>query len=132
MNCGFEDCWEMNKILDETHEDWDMAFDQFSRERKPNGDAVLELALRNYIEMRDKTADPQFLLQKKIENWFSTQHPDKWLPLYSQVTFSDIPYHQALQNGLRQDEIMKEVLAMPNIEEVWNTPLVENKILSLL
>jgi kynurenine 3-monooxygenase len=82
--------------------------------------------------MRDKTADQQFLLQKKIEGWFSTKHPDKWMPLYSQVTFSDIPYHQALKNGLRQDDIMKEVLAIPDIENIWNSELVENKILYLI
>jgi kynurenine 3-monooxygenase len=132
MNCGFEDCSELDRILNETQDDWDLALPMFSKERKPNGDAVLELALRNYIEMRDKTADQQFLLQKKIEGWFSTKHPDKWMPLYSQVTFSDIPYHQALKNGLRQDDIMKEVLAIPDIENIWNSELVENKILSLI
>jgi kynurenine 3-monooxygenase len=132
MNCGFEDCSELERILTETHENWEEALPQYAQERKPNGDAILELALRNYIEMRDLTADPRFLLQKKIEGWFSTKHPDKWMPLYSQVTFSHIPYHQALANGIRQDQIMNEVLSLPNIEEIWNSEVVENKILSMI
>jgi len=132
MNASFEDCSELERILDETQENWEEALPRYAKERKPNGDAILELALRNYIEMRDLTADPRFLLQKKIEGWFSAKHPDKWMPLYSQVTFSHIPYHQALANGIRQDEIMNEVLSMPNIEEIWNSEAVENKILSLI
>ncbi len=132
MNCGFEDCSELERILTETNENWEEALPQYAKERKPNGDAILELALRNYIEMRDLTADPRFLLQKKIEGWFSTKHPDKWMPLYSQVTFSHIPYHQALANGIRQDQIMNEVLSMSNIEEIWNSEVVENKILSMI
>ena len=132
MNCGFEDCSALEEILTSTEEDWEKAIPQFAKERKPNGDAILELALRNYIEMRDLTADPRFLLQKKIEGWFSTKHPDKWMPLYSQVTFSHIPYHIALANGKKQDEIMAQILDMPNIEEVWNSEEVENKLLSLI
>jgi len=132
MNASFGDCSELERILDETQENWEEALPRYAKERKPNGDAILELALRNYIEMRDLTADPRFLLQKKIEGWFSAKHPDKWMPLYSQVTFSHIPYHEALANGIRQDEIMNEVLSMPNIEEIWNSEAVENKILSLI
>ena len=55
-----------------------------------------DLALKNYIEMRDKTADKMFLLRKKIENKFSKKYPEIWMPLYEQVTFSEIPYSEAL------------------------------------
>jgi kynurenine 3-monooxygenase len=74
----------------------------------------------------------KFLLQKKIEKWFSDKHPDKWMPLYSRVTFSLQPYSEAMAIGDFQNEIMQEVLKMENIQENWNSELVENKILELL
>ncbi|MFN3916454.1 MAG: FAD-dependent oxidoreductase [Flavobacteriales bacterium] len=132
MNCGFEDCTVFNEFFEVYAGDWEKIFHHFAKTRKPDGDAIADLALRNFIEMRDLTAEPKFLLQKKIEGWFSEKHPDNWIPLYSQVTFSHIPYSQALKNGKRQDEIMEQVMNMPNIENIWNSPEVEQKILSYL
>lgn len=132
MNCGFEDCTELNRLMDTYGNDWKSMFKEYSRIRKPNGDAILELALNNYIEMRDLTADPSFLLQKKIEGKFATKHPDKWMPLYSQVTFSHIPYSEALANGKVQDRIMKEVMNRPDIEAVWDSEEIEQEILKRL
>ena len=82
--------------------------------------------------MSAKTADTNFLLQKKIEKWFSDKHPEKWMPLYSRVTFSLQPYSEAMAIGDFQNEIMQEVLKMENIQENWNSEEVENKILELL
>jgi kynurenine 3-monooxygenase len=132
MNCGFEDCTALNRLMDEFGDDFTKVFPAFTRERKPAGDAILELALRNYIEMRDKTADKSFLLQKKIEARFSEKHPEKWIPLYSQVTFSHIPYHEALANGDRQQKIMDQIMADPDIESKWDSDEVENSILKML
>lgn len=132
MNAGFEDCTLLNQMMEEYQDDFAKIFPKFSKERKPSGDAILELALRNYIEMRDKTADPDFLLQKKIEARFSAKHPEKWIPLYSQVTFSHIPYHEALRNGDRQQQIMDKVMAMPDIEGKWDSDEVEEMILKSL
>jgi kynurenine 3-monooxygenase len=132
MNAGFEDCRVFDEIFEEEKGNWPVIFERFSRERKPNSDAILELALRNYIEMRDKTADPVFILQKKIERHFSDKHPDKWIPLYSQVTFSHTPYSEALRNGERQDAIMRKVMNRPDIEAVWNSNEIEQSILAEL
>ncbi len=129
MNSGFEDCTVLCRILDEAQNDWTSALPRFARVRKPQADAILELALRNYIEMRDKTADPAFLLQKKIEARFSKRHPDKWIPLYSQVTFSHIPYDEALAAGEVQDAIMKRVMNRHDIDAVWDSDEVEAAIL---
>ena len=129
MNSGFEDCTVLSRILDEVGNDWSTALPKFARERKPQTDGILELALRNYIEMRDKTADPAFLLQKKIEARFSKRHPEKWIPLYSQVTFSHIPYDKALAAGDVQDAIMKRVMNRSDIETVWDSDEVEAAIL---
>lgn len=128
MNSGFEDCRILNKILDE-EADWKLAMDRYQKERKANGDAIADLAMRNFIEMRDLTADPQFLLRKKIEAHLHERYPDRWIPLYSMVTFTHIPYEEALRIGKVQDKIMAEVMLRPDIEEMWNSPEVSAAIL---
>lgn len=132
MNAGFEDCTVLWDIMNKHQEDWPAVFDEYQRVRKPDGDAVQDLSLYNYYVMRDYVADPKFLLRKKIEAKFSKNHPDKWLPLYSQVTFSDIRYSEALKAGKAQSKIMDEVMAMPDIESIWESEEVETKIMSLL
>jgi len=132
MNCGFEDCTVLNELLEKHDENWADAFAEYSKVRKPAGDAILELALRNYIEMRDKTGDPSFLLQKKIEARFSAKYPEKWIPLYTQVTFSHIPYAEALASGDKQEAIMQKVMRKPNIEQIWDSEEVEQEILAAL
>lgn len=142
MNCGFEDCVVMNQLMDkylgEINGDddsaaWQKIFNDYQIARKPDGDAIADLAVMNFIEMRDKTADPKFLLQKKIEAWFSDKHPDKWIPLYTMVTYSpQIRYSEALREGLRQESIMQQVMRMPDIENKWNSEDVEKKILEFL
>jgi kynurenine 3-monooxygenase len=129
MNAGFEDCTVLDDLLDAHGEDWANVLPQYSRKQKPNGDAIAELALLNFIEMRDLVGQPEFLLQKKIEAWFSNKHPDRWTPLYTQVTFSHTPYAEALANGRRQEAIMREVMALPGIEERWDGAEVEALLL---
>jgi kynurenine 3-monooxygenase len=71
-------------------------------------------------------------LRKKIENRFSELYPDKWIPLYSQVTFSHIPYSKALATGKKQEKIMEKIMAMPDIEKTWNNAEVYESILKYL
>jgi kynurenine 3-monooxygenase len=132
MNCGFEDCSVFFELLDTNQGSWSDLMRSYEKSRKPNGDAIAELALRNFIEMRDRVADPKFILQKKIEGRFSSLHPDKWIPLYSMVTFSHIPYSEALQKGDKQEAIMQRILALPNIEEKWDSEEIENMILQAI
>ncbi len=133
MNAGYEDCKVLNDLLNEHGDDnWAKVLDAYGKARKPNGDAIADLSLRNFIEMRDLVADPKFILRKKIEGRLQAKHPDKWLPLYSQVKFSDIGYKTAWDEGLRHDRIMEQVLAMPGIEEQWESEAVERKALELL
>ena len=133
MNSGYEDCKVLNDLLNEHGDDnWGTVLNAYGRARKPNGDAIADLSLRNFVEMRDLVADPRFILRKKIEGRLQQRHPDKWLPLYSQVKFSDIPYVDAWNEGLRHDRIMEEVLAMPGVEERWDSEEVERKALELL
>ena len=132
MNAGFEDITVLNEMMQQYGDDWHQIFKAYQTSRKPNADAIAELSRRNFEEMSAKTADDQFLLQKKIEKWFSDKHPEKWTPLYSRVTFSLQPYADALAIGEYQNAIMQEVLKMKNIQEIWNSDQVENRILELL
>lgn len=129
MNAGFEDCTVMNRLMHKHNHDWDAIFAEYSVERKPDGDALQDLSVDNYYVMRDYVADPAFILRKKIEAKFSELHPDRWLPLYSQVTFSNIRYSDAYRQGNIQSEIMDEIMALPNIEEEWDSKIVMDILL---
>ncbi len=129
MNAGFEDCTVMNRLMHKHNHDWDAIFAEYSVERKPDGDALQDLSVENYYVMRDYVADPAFILRKKIEAKFSELHPDRWLPLYSQVTFSNIRYSDAYRQGNVQSEIMDEIMSLPNIEEEWDSKIVMDILL---
>jgi|TARA_B110000908_G_scaffold39073_1_gene47132 kynurenine 3-monooxygenase len=132
MNSGFEDCTIFNQFMEQYGDDWSACFKAYELERKANGDAIQELSLHNFIVMRDKTADPKFLLQKKIEKHFSDKYPDKWLPLYSMVTFSNIPYAKAWSLGQKQEAMMQKVLQLPGIETKWDSVEVERLMLAMI
>lgn len=133
MNSGFEDCTVLFELMNKHNENWDLVFEEYNETRKADGDALQDLSVHNYHVMRDYVADPEFLLQKKIEGHFSENHPEKWMPLYSQVSFSNIPYSEAWQVGQKQDAIMKKVMgSFSNIEDIWDSKEVEDKILSLI
>ena len=132
MNAGFEDCTVLSDLMKKHNENWAAIFDEYSETRKPDGDALQDLSLYNYHVMRDYVADPDFLLRKKIEAKFSTLYPEKWMPLYSQVTFSSIRYSDAIKRGKFQDQIMDQIMADEKIHDNWDSPVVIDKILELL
>lgn len=133
MNCGFEDCSVLNSLMDKHHHDWPTILKEYQNLRKPDSDAIADLAIGNFIEMRDLVADPMFQLRKKIEAKFNEKYPEKWIPAYSMVTFSPhIRYSEALSKGQFQDKIMDEVMQLPNIETLWNSMEVEQLMLSKL
>ena len=133
MNCGFEDCSVLNTLMEKHDEDWSTILAEYQQLRKPDGDAIAELALNNFIEMRDKIGDPKFLLQKKIEAKLHEKYPGKWIPAYSQVTFSpQIRYSEALKRGQKQEAIMKDVMQAENIVELWDKEELHKDIISKL
>jgi len=132
MNAGFEDISVLDAFIQKFGDDWESIFQEYQKERKPNADAIAELSYRNFMEMSSKTADPRFLLQKKIEKRFAKKYPEKWIPVYSRVTFLDRPYSEALAIGDYQEGIMQEIMQIPNIEEIWDSELVEKRMLQLL
>lgn len=133
MNCGFEDCVVLDDLIEKHKENWNGIFPEYETLRKPDGDAIADLAIANFIEMRDKTADPKFILQKKIEARFSAKYPDKWIPLYTMVTYSPhIRYSTALKEGARQQLIMDKIMDLPGIDTKWDSEEIESKILTML
>lgn len=132
MNAGFEDISVLDDLMQKHGDDWEAIFSNYQDSRKPNADAIAELSYRNFIEMSSKTADPKFLLQKQIEKRFAAKHPEKWVPVYSRVTFSDRPYAEAIKIGDEQEKIMQTIMQIPQIEEKWESKMVEDKILELL
>jgi len=133
MNCGFEDCRILDELIEKNGDDWHKILSEYQTLRKPDADAIADMAANNFTEMRDRTADPKFLLQKKIEARLHENYPDKWIPAYSQVTFSPhIRYSDALAKGNRQETIMQEVMTMPDIETKWESEEVEKMILGKL
>ncbi|CAN5389577.1 NAD(P)/FAD-dependent oxidoreductase [soil metagenome] len=120
MNAGFEDCRVLNDLLNKYKDDWDKVLPEFEELRKADADAIAQLALDNFVEMRDLVGDADFLLRKKIEAKLHQLFPDQWIPLYSMVTFhEDIRYSEALTIGGKQKVIMDEVMKTPEIDKKW-------------
>ena len=120
LNCGFEDCRVLSELVEQYQHQWDDILKAYQLERKPNGDAIIELAQRNFVEMSDLAGDPNFLLRKKIEAECHQRFPQLWVPLYSMVTFSPyISYQEALRVGDIQREIMDEVMTREDIFRTW-------------
>ena len=105
MNCAFEDCVALAAHLDDA-DDLASAFAGFEAERLPNARAIQQMALENYIEMRDRVDDPDFLLQRALERQLAERHPDRFVPRYAMVTFRRIPYATALARGQVQRELL--------------------------
>ena len=132
MNAGFEDCRVLDELLDQYKDNLSSCFNKYSETRKPNADGLQDLSMHNFIVMRDKTADPKFLLQKKIENKFSQIYPEKWTPLYSMVSFTNIEYSKAWEIGMKQESLMKKIMSIPNIENIWENDDIMSKMHDLM
>lgn len=109
MNCIFEDCRELDKLLQQ-QPDWRAAWSAFEQRRRPNTDAIADMAIENYLEMRDTVRDPKFQLQKALSLELERRFPRRFVPRYSMVMFHDeIPYAVAYERGRIQSEILAEL-----------------------
>jgi kynurenine 3-monooxygenase len=108
MNCGFEDCVVLDGLL-ARHSRWEEAFAEFFRLRKPNADAIADMAVENFIEMRDSTASPRFLLEKQVEKVLLNAFPGQFLSRYTLVSFSRVPYRLAYEVGAIAGRIVSEL-----------------------
>lgn len=120
MNCAFEDCRVLDSLI-ERHgtAGWEKIFDEFTAQRKPNADAICDLAEENFYEMRDAVADPVFQRKRELETRLEQTFPD-YFSKYSMVTFrEDLPYKIAKEKGNAQDKLLMEICAnVENVDEI--------------
>jgi kynurenine 3-monooxygenase len=122
LNCGFEDCTYLVELIDRYGADWARVFAEFEKERKVNTDAIADMAIENFTEMRDRVGDARFLLRKKVELELGRRYPKVFVPKYAMVTFHRIPYAVARARGVVQDRILAELCeSIGRVEDLdWN------------
>jgi kynurenine 3-monooxygenase len=109
INCGFEDCSCLLELIDRHGASWELIFAEFEKARKVNTDAIADLAVENFVEMRDRVGDPRFLFRKKVELVLEAKYPQHFVPKYAMVTFHRVSYALALTRGKTQDAILAEL-----------------------
>lgn len=124
MNCAFEDCVELDNCLEEFG-DWDKAMNEYQKRRKPNADAIADLALQNFIEMRDLVGDKDFLHYKKMEHQLCELHPDLFKSQYEMVTFSKVPYSEAKTKGAQNTQRVHDLIASNYEDKITDRLFVE-------
>jgi kynurenine 3-monooxygenase len=110
MNAAFEDCIVLDQCLAKIPDDRERAFAEYFERRKENADALADLAIGNFIEMRDKTASRTFRAKKKLDHLLEATLPGLYLPLYTMITFTRVPYAQAARRARLQDRILYTAL----------------------
>src|SRR5438477_7395151 len=115
MNAAFEDCIVLDECLQDSPQDRERAFAEYFHRRKENADALADLAIGNFIEMRDKTASRAFRAKKKLDHLLEGLLPGVYLPLYTMVTFTRMPYAQAARRARLQDRILYAALVLIGI-----------------
>ena len=109
MNAAFESCARLNEMLDQ--DDWSSGFESFEKSRKPDTDAIAEMALDNYIQMRSSVIDDDYLLKRELALALERRWPDRFIPRYSMVMFHTLPYAEARRKADKQDQIINQLLA---------------------
>lgn len=132
MNCIFEDCRELDRLLQQ-QPDWQVAWSAFEQRRRPNTNAIADMAIENYLEMRDTVRDPKFQLQKMLSLELERRFPRRFVPRYSMVMFHDeIPYIVAYERGRIQSEILTELTrdatSLDQIDYQAATRLIEARL----
>jgi len=116
MNAGFEDARILFELESDYQGDWQKIIPAFEKSRKPNADAIRELAERNFVEMRDLVTDLHFLLKRTLERKLVEWTKGAWVPLYSMVTFTHLPYAVALEKGLLQDKLLEKLIETYSVQ----------------
>jgi kynurenine 3-monooxygenase len=119
MNAAFEDCGALDRYLEDPDRPWNEVFAKFEERRRPNTDAIADMALENYVEMRSTVREPKFQLKKDLAFRLEERHPGRFIPRYSMVMFHTIPYAEAKRRGAIQEEILDELtIGATSVDEV--------------
>ena len=130
MNSGFEDCAVLNSLVTAQTADWPGIFAEFSRLRKPNADAIADMAVENFFEMRDGVTNPKFALKKQVGFELEKRWPQKFIPRYSMVIFHpEIPYAEARRRGDLQDKILEVLCANINTVDQLDWKMAEKLLI---
>lgn len=106
MNCGFEDCRVFSEIFEKNGFEIAPTLQEYSLTRNPDAEAICDLAMYNYLEMRAHVNSKLFIWRKYLDNFLQFLFPNRWIPLYTMVTFSTIPYHEVISRRKKQDEFL--------------------------
>ncbi len=106
MNCGFEDCALLDALVADHPDDWMDRLGSYAADRKPNADAIADMAVGNFVEMRDKVGDARFLLEKQVEKLLLRHFPGRFVSRYALVSFSRMPYRLANEAGRAGDALL--------------------------
>ncbi|HYP25620.1 MAG TPA: NAD(P)/FAD-dependent oxidoreductase [Blastocatellia bacterium] len=131
-NAGFEDCLTLYECIERHGEDWGTVLGEYQRLRKPNTDAIADLCVDHFIELRDLVGDPGFILRKEVERKINQMYPDKYKDLYSMITFTCMPYAEAMRVDREQRAILDQIMSIEDIRHRLNSPEVESRIDQLM
>jgi len=131
-NAAFEDCEALDELLGAEGKSWDEIFAEFESLRRPNADAIADMALENYVEMRSTVREPLFQLKKEISFRLEERHPKRFIPRYSMVMFHRLPYSEAQRLGAIQagilDELTKTARSVDQVDFALAEKLIEERL----
>jgi kynurenine 3-monooxygenase len=127
-NAGFEDCATLSECMQTYREDWKTVLSEFERRRRPNTNAIADLCVEHFKELRDLVGSPEFLLRKEIERKINQTYPDKYKDLYSMITFTCMPYVEAMRIDREQRTILDQLMAVDNIGQKLHSPEINGLI----
>ncbi len=125
MNCSFEDVVVFDDMIEKYGDDWKTIFDEYQKERKPNADAIADLAVQNYYEMADKVGDKHFLHKKHLEHDLTELYPEQFKSQYELTTFSLSGYKYALDQGKKNDVLLEKIIADGAEEKIKDPAYME-------
>lgn len=129
MNASFEDVTVLDEVLNENEGDWSVVFKAYQERRKQNADAIGDLAVENYYEMRDHVANPIFKEKRKLEMALEEKFPNDYFSKYSMVTFNEnIGYHEAMTKGRAQDKALLNMVAHHDLDSISDLNEVLKKV----
>ena len=129
MNASFEDVVVFDTVMDNHNGDWNLTFKSFEKKRKPDTDAIADLAIDNYYEMRDHVANPIFKEKRKLEMELEKQFPNEYFSKYSMVTFNEhINYAKAMEIGRAQDKALLNMIADNEIDTTENLKTILKQV----